>query len=413
LRQACLFSQVEFETHGGATMIDTAMFEALQGDIVTWRRAVHRRPETGMALPETCAFVRRAMSGIGVKDLKARTGVVGLIEGTRQGKCFAIRADMDALPIQEDTGLSFASEKPGVMHACGHDAHVAMALGAAKILAGRRSDFAGSVKFIFQPDEESSGGALPMILEGVLENPSVGAILACHVGNIWPDARRSGVIGVRFGPMMASCDGLFIRVKGKGGHGAMPHLTVDSVLVAAHIVTSLQSIVSREINPTACGVVTIGKISGGFAHNVIAPEVVMEGTMRSLNAETRNYLNRRLGEIARSVASAMRAEAEVRIEEGYPPATNHPGFTRFFQGVAQEMFGAGWVGEISEPCMGAEDMAYFLERVPGALFTLGTQSDDPRTAYPHHNPRFDIDESVLWKGAAVMAETAIAWLATQ
>ncbi|MGE5484508.1 MAG: M20 metallopeptidase family protein [Ignavibacteriales bacterium] len=392
-------------------MVSAAEFESLQRDIVEWRREVHRRPETGMHLPETTAFVKRVMSEIGVRDLGARTGVVGLIEGARQGKCIAIRADMDALPVQEDTGLPFASEKPGAMHACGHDAHVAMALGAAKILAGRSETLAGSVKFIFEPDEEVSGGALPMIREGVLENPAVGAILACHVGNIWPEARTSGAIGVRFGTMMASCDDLTIRIRGKGGHGAMPHLAVDPVLVAGHVITALQSIVSREVKPTASGVVTIGKISGGFARNVIAPEVLMEGTIRALDPTTRDLLCNRTGEIARSVAAALRAEADAKVNRGYPPAINDHGFTGFFQGVAERLFGGDFVREIPESSMGAESMAYFLERVPGTLFGLGTQSDDVRTAYPHHNPRFDIDEGVLWKGAVAMAETAVAWLA--
>ncbi len=249
-----------------------------------------------------------------------------------------------------------------------------------------------------------------MIQEGVLDHPRVDAILACHVGNIWPEAKSSGRIGIRFGTMMASCDSFYIRVKGKGGHGAMPHLSVDSVLVAASIVTSVQSIISREIKPTASGVVTVGKINGGFAENVIAPEVVMEGTIRALDPATRDYLNRRTGEMARSVAASMRAEAEVDIVRGYPPAINDPEFTRFFRSVIADLFGQESVCEIGEPSMGAEDMAYFLERVPGTFFALGTQSEDPRTAYPHHNPKFDIDEEVLWKGAAAMAETAARWL---
>lgn len=386
---------------------------ALEKQVIEWRRAVHRRPEVGMDLPETSAFVRRVLSEIGLRPSNSGAGVVAVIDGAAPGKCVAVRADMDALPMQEDTGLAFASEKPGMMHACGHDAHVAIALGVAKVLKDERHSFPGAVKLIFQPAEEGPGGALPMIQEGALENPRVDAIIACHVGNIWPEARSTGVIGVRYGTIMASCDNFAIRVRGKGGHGAMPHLSVDSVLVAAHVVTSLQSIVSRELKPTASGVITVGKINGGCAENIIAPEVLMEGTIRALDPATREYLDRRVEELPKAVASSMRATAEVNVNRGYPPTINNPEFTRFFQEAAISLFGSDSVREIGEPSMGAEDMAYFLERVPGTYFGLGTHSGDDRTSYPHHHPKFDVDEAALWKGTAVMAETAVRWLKSQ
>jgi amidohydrolase len=387
---------------------------AIQDRIVAWRRAIHRRPETGLELPETMRFVERTLSSFGIAPRRVGPGVAGTLFGAGRAPgaaaCIAIRADADALPIQEETGLPFSSEIPGAMHACGHDAHVAMALGAAAVLASRRESLAGAVKFIFQPGEESPGGAEPMIEAGVLDDPPVRAIVSCHVGNIFLEARAAGIIGVRSGTMTASCDNLLIRVKGRGGHGAMPHLAVDSILVASHVVTALQSLISRETKPTASGVVSIGKISGGFAANVIAPQVVMEGTIRALDPGTRAQLCHRTAEICRSVAAAMRAEAEVTISPGYPPAVNDPDVTGFLRGVAEDLFGSDRVRELSDPMMGSEDMAYFLERVPGTIFGLGTWSGDPDTQYPHHHPRFDIDESVLWMGSALFAETAVRWL---
>ena len=382
----------------------------LQEQMVEWRRHLHQYPEVGTDLPLTAAFVADRLREMDL-DLRERVGgygVVATLRGDNPGRTIAIRADMDALSIQEETGLPFASRHPGVMHACGHDGHMAMALGAARVLKEHRASLRGNVKFLFQPAEEGPGGAKPMIDDGALEDPMVDAVIGCHLGVIWDIP--SGHVGVKQGPLMAAMDGVDITIQGKGGHGAMPHLTVDAVAVGAQVVSALQTIASRRVSPLDPVVITIGTFSGGTAYNIIAETVQMSGTVRCLNEEVHQRLPGLIEEIAKGVASGMGAGCQVNYRWGYPVLENDPAFTEFFASVARDVLGPERVQEIPRPTMGGEDMAFFLQKVPGTYFFLGSGTASRGTAYPHHNCRFDMDEDVLWMGTALFAETASRWL---
>jgi len=351
--------------------------KTLQNELVEWRRHFHRNPEVGLEVPETAAYVTNQLKKMGfqVRTGVGGHGVVGLLKGYLPGKTIAIRSDMDALPIKEETGLPFASEVEGMMHACGHDAHMAMALGSAKILSENRDKIRGNVKFLFQPAEEGPGGARPMIEGGALENPKVDAIIGLHTGSIWKGA-SPGDVYISYGPMMACMDRIDVTIKGKGGHGAMPHLTVDAISMASHVISALQTIISREINPINSAVITIGKIKGGSACNIIPEEVTFEGTVRAFTQEHREFLDKRIEEIIRGVTSAMRGGYEYLYPYGYPPLVNDPGFTEQFAEVAKEAIDPDKVKEIPEPSMVGEDMAYFLKEVPGTFFFLERENRD-------------------------------------
>lgn len=387
----------------------------LAKDIAEWRRYLHAHPETGAETPETAAYVAAVLRVLG---LEVRTGVggygvVGVLRGiTDNGqsdsRTIAVRADMDALNVQEETGLEFASKVPGKMHACGHDGHVAMALGAASILSRMKDGIRGNVKFIFQPAEEGPGGAKPMIEDGVLQDPQVDAIVGLHMGCIWNVP--TGSVGVKPGAMMAAMDRFEILVKGKGGHGAMPHQTSDALYVGAQIVSALQGIVSRRTNPLAPSVITVGQFHSGSAFNIIPGTAWLEGTARCLDEELRARIPEMIREVAQGVAATMGAECEVTYHLGYPVVVNDRDFTDFFASVARDVLeaaGGGAVQQLPEPTMGGEDMAYYLREVPGTFFFLGSR---PEVAYPHHNSKFDIDERTLPVGAALLAETARRWL---
>ncbi len=384
----------------------------LQSQMVKWRRHIHMHPEIGLETPKTSGLIAEVLqqAGLKVKQKVAGYGVIGLVEGSSSGPTIAIRADIDALKVPEQTGLPFASTIPGLMHACGHDGHVAIALGAAIILNRTKDKIKGNVKFIFQPGEEGPGGALPMIEDGALENPKVDAVIGLHIGNLWEVP--SGSIGVKTGAMMAATDRLKVTVKGEGGHGAKPHEAIDAVYVGAQIVNALQSIVSRRISPLDSVVVTVGKFQGGTASNVIAETAVLEATIRCLNTELHQKLPRYLETVVNGTCKSMGAEYEFDYSLGYPVLFNDPSFTKFFTGIAQEVLGKEHVMTLSEPSMGGEDMAFFLQQVPGTFFFLGSRPQG-RKVYPHHSPRFDIDESVLWIGAALFAETAVRWLSAE
>ena len=384
---------------------------ALNGQIVAWRRHIHQYPEPGLETPKTAAWLAdecRKM-GLDVKMGVGGHGLTALLRGKRPGKTLGIRADIDGLLIREETGLPFASRIDGRMHACGHDAHMAMALGAAALLCRHRDRIRGNVKLIFQPAEEGPGGALPMIKDGALKNPKVDAIIGLHCGRIWTPG-VPGEVGVcTRGAMMACLDRFDARIKGKGGHGAMPHQTVDAISIAAHAVCALQTVVSREIKPLDPAVVTVGKFAGGSAYNVIAGEVVLEGTARSFKQEVREFMARRIGEILKGVAKSMRGSCEYKYRFVYPPLYNDPEFTAMFAKIAGKIVGAKHVHEVDEPVMGAEDMAYFLNEVPGTFFYLPTCNEKKGQTFPHHHPKFDVDESVLWLGSALFAATATEW----
>ncbi|HXW50811.1 MAG TPA: amidohydrolase [Candidatus Acidoferrales bacterium] len=379
--------------------------EAAQIDdlVIEWRRAIHREPELGFAEHKTSALVERELANAGIPSQRiAQTGVVGVLAGSRPGKTLLLRADMDALPIPERSGEPFASIVPGVMHACGHDAHTAMLLGAARWLAARRDQIAGTIKFVFQPAEEGPGGAKPMIEAGVLVSPKVDAAVMIHVLPIIP----SGVIGWRVGPMQASADDFTIAILGRGGHAASPQLGVDTIPVAAELVTSLQRIASREVDPLAGVVVSIGTINGGYRRNVIADRTEIGGTIRCFSDELRESMPARLRRIADGIANAHGATVELDYAWGYPPVRNDERLTRLVAAIAQSTPGLTSV-ELPAPRMGAEDFAYFAQAVPGCMLRLGVAPPGEQAPAMLHSPQFRLDESALRSGVKIFCELAL------
>jgi len=387
----------------------TETAKSVHQEVVRWRQDLHRIPEIGFDLEQTSAYVQARLAEMKIPYTSAaKTGVIGLIEGGRPGPTLALRADMDALPIKEETGLPFASENEN-MHACGHDAHTAMLLGTAKILNDISENLKGSVKLLFQPGEEGYGGAEKMIADGCLEDPHVDAVVGLHVGQIFPEV-GTGQIGICEGPILAAATAFEVEISGKSTHGALPHLGVDAITVSAEIISSLQKIVSREMDPLGTAVLTVGKIKGGEAINIVTPRVVFKGDFRTLSEKDRSYIASRLKEICTSIARAHRAEANVKILGGYPPTVNDPVFVKIVTGAAEEIIGQDNIIDIKKPNMGTEDMSLYLEKVPGAFFVLGTGNPEKGINYPHHNSKFDLDEDVLWIGPALFAKIAMDYL---
>ncbi len=383
--------------------------KALNEQLVEWRRHIHANPEIGLELPLTEAFVVRELKKMGVEKIRQGIGghgVAALIEGGKPGKVLGMRADMDALNMKEDTGLPFASTNDW-MHACGHDAHTSMLLGAASLLMQCRDELQGTVKLIFQPSEENGLGGPAMIKDGVLENPKVDGIVGLHTGNFWKGA-AAGEIGYRFGSMMASADWFVVTFRGKGAHGATPHVGVDPISIACNVYTTLQTIVSREISPLDAAVVTVASISGGTTNNVIPETCVMKGTLRALTPESRKYLQDRFKQICEEVARAMKGSATVEYTFAPPALINERGMTEKLIRAAGEIVGADHVHEVLEPSMGGEDMAFFLEKVPGTFFFHPSTFGDNRD-FPHHNPKFNVNEDVLWIGSATFVQFALTW----
>jgi amidohydrolase len=367
------------------------------------RRAIHRRPELGFEEHETAALVERELDALGIPHRRlAGTGVVGVLRGAQPGRVAGLRADMDALPITERSDLPYASEIEGRMHACGHDAHTAMLLGAARRLAERRDRLAGSVVLIFQPAEEGPGGAEPMIAQGVLDDPRVDAIAMLHV-----DARlATGSVGVTPGAVNASADEFHLTIRGKGGHGAYPHTAIDAVPAAAAAILALQNIAARETDPLANVVVTVGTIQGGYRNNVIADAVEMSGTLRAFDPQIRNGLEARVRRIVDGVAAAYGASAELRVLRGYPPVVNDPSLAEGFAEYLRAL--GGMTVERPQPTMGGEDFAYFALRVPAVQVRLGVRSERAGAVHPGHSPEFRIDEDALPIGVDVLAAFATA-----
>jgi amidohydrolase len=327
----------------------------------------------------------------------AGTGVVGLLELGKGGKTLMIRADMDALEIQEKTGLPFASNHQGFMHACGHDAHMSMALGAASILAKAKGRMRGNVKFVFQPAEEGPGGAKPMIDGGVLENPKVDFVLGCHL-----HGEKEGTIGVKAGCVLAAYDRFELKIIGKGGHGAMPHLCVDPIDVGVQVINALQRIVSRQINPLSPVVLTVGRFQSGFTHNVIPDQAEMAGTTRTFDRELWDGWQKRMKKIIKGICGAMGAGYEFQYYRGYPPTVNNAALLDIVRACAVQVVGEENVFE-PEPIMAGDDMSYFLEKVPGFFFFLGVGRED---SVPLHNSRFDFNEEVLPRGVEMYLRLA-------
>ncbi len=371
------------------------------------RRTIHRRPELAYQERETAALVasRLRQIGIPVRTGVAGTGVIGLIEGGRPGRTVLLRADMDALPIQEESDLAYASATPGVMHACGHDAHTAILLAVSRLLAERRDEIPGNVKLMFQPAEDGGAGALRMIEEGVLEDPAVDAAFMLHVSH----QHAVGTVATAPGPILAGANSFTITIDGRGGHASRPHQAVDPVVAAAQVVTALQTLVSREAPPTEAAVLTLGRLSSGTAANVIPDRAELQGTIRAYRDGLMREMERRLEEIASGVARALRAEARVDVHMRYPPTVNDPAMAELLAGAARAELGPGAVLE-AEPEMAAEDFSFVLQRVPGAMLRLGVRSPGWPEPRPVHTARFELDEAALPIGIAVMARVALEFL---
>jgi amidohydrolase len=373
--------------------------QALQPQLVEWRRRLHQRPELGFREHLTAQLVAQKLQewGIEHKIGIAKTGIVAKIESKHPGPVLAIRADMDALPIQEANDVPYRSQHDGIMHACGHDGHTAIALGTAYYLSQHREDFAGTVKIIFQPAEEGPGGAKPMIEEGVLQNPDVDAIIGLHLWNNLP----LGTVGVRSGALMAAVECFSCTILGKGGHGAIPHQTIDSIVVSAQIVNALQTIVARNIDPLESAVVTVGELQAGSANNVIANTARMRGTVRYFNPKLEGYFSKRIEQIIAGVCQSHGASYELNYESLYPPVINDVSMAELVRSVASNVVEtpAGIVPECQT--MGGEDMSFFLQKVPGCYFFLGSANPAKDLAYPHHHPRFDFDETALGMGVEI------------
>ncbi|MGB3510742.1 MAG: M20 family metallopeptidase [Microcoleaceae cyanobacterium] len=368
----------------------------LQPLLVEWRRHLHKRPELGFKEYLTGEFICQKLQEWGIEHQTgvAKTGIVATINSGKPGPVLAIRADLDALPIQELNDVPYRSIHDGVMHACGHDGHTAIALGTAHYLATHRQDFNGIVKIIFQPAEEGPGGAKPMIEAGVLKNPDVDAIIGLHLWNNLP----LGTVGVRSGALMAATERFNCTILGKGGHGAMPHQTVDSIVVAAQIINALQTIVARNINPIDSAVVTVGELNAGRAFNVIADTARMGGTVRYFNLAYKDYFAKRIEQVIAGVCESHGASYEFNYNPLYPPLINDQKIANLVKSVAELLVEtpAGVVPECQT--MGGEDMSFFLQEVPGCYFFLGSANADKNLAYPHHHPRFNFDETALGTG---------------
>ena len=378
--------------------------------IIKCRRDLHQIPEIGLNLPKTSAYVSNELKNMGIefRENVGVSGIVGLIRGSKEGKTIALRADMDALPIKEETGLPFASGN-GNMHACGHDAHAAILLGVSKILSENKDKIKGNVKLIFQPAEEGPGGAKPMLSEGAFENPKVDAILGLHVGNLMQGLKKGSIV-VSYDSMMACLDRFRLKLIGKGCHGAYPETGVDPVVMTGNFLTVLQTIVSREIAATDNAVVTVGKIHGGQAYNIIPNCVELEGTVRAVHQSVSEYLADRLEGIAKGISEAMRGTYEFDYTFGYPPLVNDEEFTKSFVSSAKKIMPEEDIITLKKPVMGGEDMAYFLNEVPGTFFFVNNPQEVEGQCYPHHNSKFDIDESVLLRAAALLVQGTLDFL---
>lgn len=374
------------------------------------RRDFHQHPELGYREFRTGAIVAKELEALGMEVRKGvgKTGVVGLLEGKKPGPTLLLRFDMDALPINEATGASYASQIPGVMHACGHDGHTAIGLTVAKILHAHRDRLAGTVKFCFQPSEEGTngediGGAEMMMRDGLLESPQVDMALALHLWNEEP----LGWLGIGGGPMMAGADLFTIKITGRGGHGAIPHLAVDPILASAQVITALQTIVSRNVAPLETAVVSVTNVHSGTTFNVIPHDATLEGTIRTFDREVRQRVLQRFEQIVRGTAEAMGCQAEVMIKRITPPLVNDGSIAERVQETSRRVLPESDLRTAGYLTMGAEDAAFLLEKVNGCFFFVGSANKDRHLDYGHHHPRFDFDEEALVRGSALMAAAAV------
>ena len=378
------------------------MIEKEKVNITALRQALHAIPEKGFLEKKTSQFVAdhlNTIEGLEVTTGIAKTGVVGFLETGRPGKTLLIRADMDALPILEETGLDFASTHDNMMHACGHDGNMAVVLVTAGILARLKERLSGNIKFMFQPAEEGPGGAKPMIEAGVMENPHVNYSVACH---LWPNL-PVGTLGLKSGILMSATNGFEIEITGKGGHGAMPHLCVDALDTAVQVVNALHRVVSRKLNPLTPSVVTVGSLHAGAASNIIPEKAVLTGTVRTFDKKIWKEYSNIMEPVIKGVCESMGASYELKFSPGYPPLINDPGMVDLMKKSMLKVVTEERIME-PEPTMGGEDMAFFLEQSKGCFFFIGTGFDG---CAPLHNSKFDFDESVLLSGVETFVRFAL------
>ncbi len=379
--------------------------EGLKQKMIDLRRDFHQYPELGLQEFKTARKVEGVLKALGLKTrmFVNGTGVRGFLKGSEEGESIALRADMDALPIQEETDLPYQSKNKGVMHACGHDAHIAMLLGAATILSEMKKELKGNVAFIFQPAEEIGAGAKAMVEEGALEGAD--RIFGLHVYSILP----FGTLGYRPGPLMAAGDFFDVKITGKGGHGGLPHLAVDPIVIAANAIGTLQTVVSREVDPVESAVISICKMNGGEAYNVIPETATFGGTIRTHKPELRESLPKRVMEILNGLVSGMRGSYEFNLMSKFPATINDEKMTAFVVNVAEELFGKDKL-QLMKPLMGSEDFSFYLQKVPGTFAFLGVENKEKGIIYPHHHPRFNIDEEILPLGTALHVSVAMEYL---
>ncbi|WP_134700976.1 M20 family metallopeptidase [Ammoniphilus sp. YIM 78166] len=369
----------------------------MKSEVIHWRRYLHENPELSFQEEKTSQFVCDQLLSFGNLEVTRPTkySVMARLIGTKPGKTLAIRADMDALPIQEENEFEFVSKTPGVMHACGHDGHTAMLLGAAKILSSMKDQLQGEVRFLFQHAEEYfPGGAKEMVEAGVMEG--VDMVIAAHLMS----DLEVGKVGITYGPMMAAPDGFFLTIKGRGGHGSAPHQTIDSIAVGAQVVTNLQHIVSRNTNPLDPLVLSIGKFVAGEAANVIADSVEMNGTVRSFDVKFRETIPALMERVIKGITEAHGATYDFKYLTGYLPVINHDEVTKLVEETVREVYGEETIS-YEKPKMGAEDFSAFMQDTPGCYFFIGAGNEEKGIVYPHHHPRFTIDEDALEMGVRI------------
>lgn len=384
----------------------------IKDELINIRRTLHEHPEIGMEEYETSKFIKKFLNeqGIEFKEV-SKTGVCGIIKGTKQNtvgseKTIALRGDIDGLPIVDKKSCDYSSKIKGRMHACGHDAHTTILLGAAKLLNKNKHLFSGNVKLLFEPAEETIGGARFMIEEGVLENPRVDCICGLHV----EETLECGTIMLKHGVVNAASNPFTIRIKGSGGHGAYPHTTVDPVVIASHVVLALQTIVSREINTANPAVITVGSIHGGTAQNIIPEEVEISGIIRTMSKEDRGFAKERLVEIVEGICKSSRATAEIEIEESYPNLYNDDFMVDLFKVGAEKVIGKENILLQKNAKMGVESFAYFANERPAVFYFLGSGNKSKNIIYPAHSSLFDIDEDCLPLGVAMQCQMALEYL---
>lgn len=388
------------------------MAKNIEDELIEIRRDLHRNPELGFDLSQTSGKIKAFLKSENIPYTEvAKTGVVATIKGRKRSeeknfKTIAIRADMDALPLEDKKTTTYTSNIKGRMHACGHDAHTTIALGAVKILNSIKDEFSGNIKFFFEPAEETVGGAQLMIEEGVLKNPSVDGVIGLHVD----ENLQCGKIGIKRGTAYAASNPFTIKIYGRGAHGASPHKGVDPIVIASHVVLALQTIVSREISPTSPAVVTVGTIKGGTAQNIIPEEVEISGILRTMEISHRKYVKERLSEIVNGIVTSMRGSCEIKIDESYPCLLNDDNMYNIFENSAISLLGQDKVEVYNEPTMGVESFAYFSLEKPSMFYWLGCGNLEKGVVHPAHSSLFDIDENCLAIGVAMHCKMALDFL---